>query len=194
MNVRKLVAAVGIAAALLSAVPAWATQIDCSYAFGFNKGSPADQKLEALRLAYHIGTYNDPADPPVPPDDNDYQTFISPKPANVPATLPSYDPKNDIKLNQIDVAANEFSVNVTGWDYLMVKWANTSYYYYVGDLSGSQLVVNDVVTNKKDKEQDGSHYVLFKFTGVTVPDGGFTALLLGLSLSGLAISRRLIRH
>jgi MYXO-CTERM domain-containing protein len=77
------------------------------------------------------------------------------------------------------------------YDYLMAKWGNNDYFYYVGALSGEIQLVNDVQLNPAGVAPQGlSHYVLFNGSGTQVPDGGFTAVLFLGALAGLTLLRR----
>lgn len=204
MKLHNVAALLAVALLALGAGQAKAIEINQTYAFGSNTGvqgdpgsSASDPVSEAKRLAYHIGMYNGLM--PAPPDGGEYETYISPKPANVPLPpLPNFVPGIDVtsgKQGENAGLGNTISIDVTGWTYLMVKWANTSYYYYVGGLTGTHTVVNDVVPapGNPNEFQDASHYTLFKRLDNGVPDGGLTAVLLGLGLTGLGVSRRYLK-
>lgn len=200
MKLHNVVALLAVALLALGAAQAKADEIkiDNTYAFGSNTGSPSDGDIEAQRLAYHIGAYNNyPGFPPPVPDGGNYETYISPKPANVPPPLlPNFVPgpgETSGKQGENAGLGNTLSVDVSEWTYLMVKWANTSYYYYVGGLTGTLTVTNDVVFNENDKAQEASHYTLFKRRDNGVADGGLTAVLIGLGLAGLGVSRRYLK-
>lgn len=76
-------------------------------------------------------------------------------------------------------------VNVTGYQYLLVKYGagggeQISYVWYVGNLSGVQSISPTLAL---------SHWSLFN-QGTAVPDGGATLGLLGLGMMGLSFLRR----
>lgn len=208
MKLHNVAALLAVALLALGAAQAKADEIkiDKTYAFGSNTGTPgeaesfkSDPITEGLRLAYHIGAYNSYPEPPptLPPDMGRYETYASPQPLNVVRPLPTFVPGTDVaeKTEGNDLLGNSFSVDVTGWTYLMVKWADTNFYYYVGDLTGTLTVTNDVVTapGNSREYQDASHYTLFKRRDNGVADGGLTAVLIGLGLAGLGVSRRYLK-
>jgi hypothetical protein len=85
------------------------------------------------------------------------------------------------------------NINITGWSYIALKWADTDQFYYVGADTGT-LTFNSTVFNQNSQAQCLSGYSLFNpgVTNHTVPDGGSTALLLGSALSSLSlVARRL---
>ncbi|MEZ5329517.1 MAG: hypothetical protein R3F19_31105 [Verrucomicrobiales bacterium] len=160
--------------------------IDSSYSFGdVDPGSPSSLADEENRLVHLINLYN--GDPSVAPDGNTYSTNLG---ANVPAPdLPAYDGLGG--TGQLAGGFTSATIDFgTGWDYLMIKWANVSYYYYVGGLTGNNDVTNDVVFNKKGKAQDASHYRFFN-EGARVPEGGVPVAMLGVVLLGMFGFRRL---
>jgi hypothetical protein len=78
------------------------------------------------------------------------------------------------------------TVDVTGYQYLLAKYGagggeQSSFVWYVGNLSGNQTIAN---------LQALSHISLFNQGGTTVPDGGATLGLLGLGMLGLGYLRR----
>jgi len=77
------------------------------------------------------------------------------------------------------------SIDVTGWTYLLGKFGNTSYVWYVGGLSGSQTLPLDLPGIQGSGQ---SHYSLYN--PVSVPEGGSTLMLLGMGLAGVAALRR----
>ncbi|MGE3310231.1 MAG: hypothetical protein AB7O66_09705, partial [Limisphaerales bacterium] len=172
-----------------------AVLIDSSYLFGkATPGSPSSLEREAQRLDHFINLHN--GDPSTAPDGN---TYVSVAGANVPTTdLPEAD---GTSTGQIQGGWISASIDVTGWEYLMVKWANNAFYYFVGDLTGVHTLLNDVQFNKKGVAQEASHYRLFGGTeplivpfdrgdpGTPVPDTGMTLALMGVALVGLTLLR-----
>ena len=82
-------------------------------------------------------------------------------------------------------------VNVEGWTYLLGKYGNVDYVWYVAGQTGEWgLPANDAVPGAGGG-QGMSHYTLFNPT--SVPDGGMTLILLGGALVGLEALRRKFR-
>jgi hypothetical protein len=82
------------------------------------------------------------------------------------------------------------SIDVTGFAYLLGKYGTTSIVFYVGDLTGWQTIPEDF--GLEGENQNGlSHWSLYGTA--SVPDGGTTAVLLGLGLVAASfIARRRI--
>jgi hypothetical protein len=85
----------------------------------------------------------------------------------------------------VDTGGPVTDLNVSNYTYLLAKYGNTAYVWYVADLT---LVT---ITSNLSGVQNGlSHYALFNPGTVTTPDGGTTLGLLGLGLMGLGYLRR----
>ena len=84
------------------------------------------------------------------------------------------------------------NVDITGWAYIVLKWANTDQYYYVGGDTGV-LTFNSTVFNQNQVPQNLSGYSLYNPGTRTVPDGGFTVLLLGSAVSVLSLMMRRLK-
>jgi hypothetical protein len=83
------------------------------------------------------------------------------------------------------------SVDVTGFAYLLGKYGTTSIVFYVGELTGVQTIPGDFGL-EGENENGLSHWSLYG-SSTTVPDGGTTAVLLGLGLVAVSfIARRRI--
>jgi len=76
------------------------------------------------------------------------------------------------------------NLGANSYNYVMVKWGQDDEFYYIGGLTGTITLNNDVNGNGE------SHYDLFGGTPRQVPDGGTTILLFGAALSGLGLLRR----
>lgn len=179
-----------LTAGLLAAwtIQARADTIDIDFAFGSaTPASPSGLSSEEQRLGHLINLYN--GTPSIAPDGNAYASLSG---ANVPpAPLPVWD---GTSTGQLGGGAASFNLDVTGWEYLMVKYANVAYFYFVGDLTGIHLVNNDVVSNDNGVPQNASHYRLFGGNDDNrVPDGGMTLMLLGAGLSGLGLVRKSVK-
>jgi hypothetical protein len=74
------------------------------------------------------------------------------------------------------------SFDVTGWAYVLAKYGNTSYIWYVGGLSGTQTLLASLGT-----AAGLSHVSFYNFT--QVPEPGMLSLL-GAGLVGVALMRR----
>ncbi len=179
-----------LGALLLGSLAAHAVTVDATYLFGkSDDGAPSGLGDEPQRLTFLIKQYNTSgaSGPTVGTFGDLYTTYT---PANVPAApLPAYDGNS---TGQVGAAATSLSIDVTGWTYLLVKWASNDYFYYVGDLTGVVTVNNDVQFNPGNgRPQNASHYRLFNDDpGTRVPDGGTTVALLGLGMLGVAAARR----
>ena len=187
LSATSLKRAVRISIAALAACTASAITLDSSYLLGHVvPGSPSDTDIEEDRLDYLVEKYN--GNNPAAPDGN---TYTLDNGSNVPApTLPNWDGTSTGQLGGGFTTAT-IDLGTGGWDYLMVKWANDSYYYYVGGLTGEHDIVNDVVFNTKGKAQNASHYRFFNLnTGTSVPDTGLALAMRGLGVAGIAFVRR----
>lgn len=171
------------AGACLMVGTATADTIDMNYLIGASiDGAPSGLANEEARLQYFIDLHNGLA-PTAPSDGNTYVPYTG----NWTTPLPAWD---GTSTGQIGQTSTQFNVDVTDWAYLMVKWANDSYYYYVGNLTGSHSIINDVVFNQNGGPQNASHYRLFGGTPNKTPEAGATAILLGTALLGLGAVRR----
>jgi hypothetical protein len=96
-----------------------------------------------------------------------------PTPAPSPVTFGVKDESEDIS----------YTVDVTGYTYLLGKFANTvSHVWYIGNLSGNHTLPTSV--------RGLSHITLFNATTTRVPDAGTSVLLLGAGLLGIGALRR----
>lgn len=110
-------------------------------------------------------------------------------------------PKNlDITVTGLDALTGTVSwdVSLSGWsiDYVLVKSGSGRDVggYNVYSVSADQRFVNllgDEIVGPYNKEI--SHVSIFGRPGGTVPDGGLTAVLLGLALSGMGATRRFLK-
>jgi hypothetical protein len=93
---------------------------------------------------------------------------------------------------------NELSGNVlvNGWEYISGKYGNDGIrYWYIGGLLPTDFVTlpQKFLPGTTGNRGGGlSHFTLYNVPGRTVPDGGTTAALLGLSIVGLGMIRRRI--
>jgi hypothetical protein len=182
---KSFVAALIMAASLSS----YAITVDSTYLIGHVvPGSPSGDQVEIDRLDYFIGQHNGLN--PAAPDGNAYTLDFG---SSVFPPLPPLPENDGTGTGQIGATGTSLAIDVTGWTYLMVKWANDSYYYYVAGL-GEVDVVNDVVFNDNGKAQNASHYRLFVGNDRNVPDGGLTLGLLGLGLTFVEGLRRRINR
>ncbi|MES2475125.1 MAG: VPDSG-CTERM sorting domain-containing protein [Verrucomicrobiota bacterium] len=92
----------------------------------------------------------------------------------------------------LTAATNSWSFDITGYTYLYGKFGQNGYAWYVGDLTGTQTLPNQL----SGPSTGLSHIALFNWTPPDdtpgVPDGGTTLVLLGGSLLGLGSFRRLM--
>src|SRR5262249_213481 len=109
-------AILGLCLALGMVATASAVTIDDTYLIGFvEPGSASGNQDEIDRLVYFINAHNGVSPNPAP-DGNTY-TLVGPP---VAPPLPAY---NGTVTGQLGGGVTSFSVDVTGWDYLEVKWA-----------------------------------------------------------------------
>ena len=108
-------------------------------------------------------------------------------------------PTDLVNSGQLSSTGSSTSITValpTGsYAYAMVKWGDTDEFYYITPSSGSP---NSITLNNDTGNGNGeSHWdlwtggdLIIDTRGGTVPDGGTTALLLGLGVTGLGLMRR----
>lgn len=73
-----------------------------------------------------------------------------------------------------------------GYEYVLAKFGNTAYVWYIG---GEGFTLPSDLEGIKGSGL--SHWAAFNLTGTNVPDGGTTAVLVGLGLVGMSfIARR----
>ena len=90
-----------------------------------------------------------------------------------------------------------FNINLGagGFDYLIVQWDGPeggNAIYYLGGLSGTITVTNDIFFNQNHQPFAASGYWLSGGGGV--PDGGTTVMLLGAALGALGMARRFLKR
>jgi hypothetical protein len=173
---KTLIASTVLAAGLAVAPNASALAInDANYLGSFTPPQPAGEAHEVLNVQHLVDLFN---------GDQTSLSFNSrtftettdggdiPTPAPSPVTFGIKDESEDIS----------YTVDVTGYTYLLGKFANTvSHVWYVGNLSGNQIIPN---------VRGLSHITLFNATTTRVPDAGTSVLLLGAGLLGIGALRR----
>ncbi len=181
MKLKNTLLSLGVA--LFASLSAHAVTIDSAYLIGsVIPGSPSSLSVEEVRLQYFIN-YHNGVTPLTLPDGNTYTPYSGSAITPLPTPLPDFDGNSTA---QVGANTATFGLDVTGWDYLLVKWSNDSFYYYVGGLTGVNTVDNDVVFNTgSGRPRNASHYRLFNSGTTSVPDGGMTLGLLGLAIAGL---------
>jgi protein with PEP-CTERM/exosortase system signal len=151
-------------------------------------GSPAELQHEAFYLNFLLdqptSTSITISDTPGPPT-NDEHTFIrSSNPCIQPSPCPDATLVNAVKA---DPPGDTSSLNLTAWTYLLAKYGNDSYVWFVGNINAPDVAA---LPTTGPNGNGLSHYSLFNQTGVSVPDGGTTMMLLGGALLALALLRR----
>jgi hypothetical protein len=86
-----------------------------------------------------------------------------------------------------------FTIDVSGWDYLVLKWGNKDQHYFVGDVTGDQTF-DSTVLNPSGRGLGLSGYSLFNPGTTRVPDGGASLILLGAGLGALGLIRRFVKR
>ncbi|HVR36555.1 MAG TPA: hypothetical protein VMS21_11965 [Methylomirabilota bacterium] len=142
---------------------------------GITTGQPANQENRLDRLNEQIDMHNASAGDHTP----------------LPEAVLAGSVKEDINEN-LDL--KEFSLDVSGWDYLVLKWGGMDQHYYVGDVTGDQTF-GSTVLNVRGIGLGLSGYSLFNpGTTTRVPDGGISLMLLGAGLGALGLARRFIKR
>jgi hypothetical protein len=185
--------AMALTAANAQAVPVTLAIGDAYYVGTVDPGSPADGDIELLYINFLLG---------MAPGDSIDDVDIDEDPLNPPgATQHDFDRSANTCavlggcVLATDVGAdtgNQFpgsditNLDLSGWTYLLAKYGNTSYVWYVAGLTDVTLA-----TPLGGGEDNGlSHYSLFNPGTITTPDGGTTLGLLGLAMLGLGYVRR----
>jgi hypothetical protein len=153
-----------IAVLIATVISASATPID----LGQTTGSPASFANDLTRLNAQITAYNSVNTPLLP----------------IAVSAGGIGP--------ITATGTSIILDVTGWTYLSLKWADTDQFYYVGNDTGD-LTFNSTVFNSNGKPQNLSGYDFFNPVNVSVPDGSSTVMMLGMTLSGLALLARRLK-
>lgn len=178
----------GALAALAFSASASAAPIDASLLFGTSTpGSPAQEGYELNRLVSLVGSYNASqfapysfnAEPNPPP--NAITTLDVAVNSKVWGDLVA--PDNVFKPNAqgFDFAAD---VDLTGVDFILGKYGNDSFYFYVGGLSGFYSLPTTFGGNGL------SHWTIFRGEDTPgVPDQTGTLLLLVSGLGTLLVWR-----
>jgi hypothetical protein len=182
---RKRIVTFGAALALLmSASAASALTVgDPRYVGAVIDGVPPSEANELLYINSLIMVAPGVVDPtcnlaPTEICDRSLSTLAGPLPA-----------ANSTGLVRNETGSNTF--NATGFEYVIAKYGSGpsgggSYVWYIADLGAGQTLPTNFGTGGPGL----SHYTLFNATTTTVPDGGATAALLGLSMVGLGMLRR----
>jgi len=99
-------------------------------------------------------------------------------------------------INASSGGMTSITLNITGFEYLKLKWDGMWQFYFIGDDTGTQTF-NSTVFNTNNQPQALSHYTFFNSVdepggGGTpgVPDGGTSVVLLGAALTGLFLTHR----
>lgn len=88
-------------------------------------------------------------------------------------------------------AGTSIDIDITGWSYLVLKWANLDHYWYIGEDDGV-VTFDSTVFNQNDQAQDISGYSLFNpgEGSTTVPESGATLGILGFAIAAIAVVGR----
>jgi hypothetical protein len=185
---RKLMLTLAVAIAItgMMAANASAETIDLAftgsiYLGHIDPGSPSSESDEVGYIAYLITLASNAE--PVSNGVNTYDRLGSTASGSFPA------PTGGDRTNT--PTTEQLLIDVTGYNYLLGKYGNESYVWFV-----SGIGPNDDVRLPKNDGADGvgeiSHFTLFG-ERTTVPDGGLTVMLLGIGMGGLAILSRKFR-
>jgi hypothetical protein len=158
-------------------------------------GTPAEVNDEMGYLNTLLGLYNTyqtTGTAPNPPHDDRVYTVTIGDPSGVPAPPLPLATWNSIG-DKFSDPVTTISVDVTGFTYLSIKWGDDTVFYYVAGSGEITVPVPDFENSVNGK--GASHYNLFGVDEVeiSVPDGGSTLALIGLSLTVLGCIRRKTR-
>lgn len=147
-------------------------------------GSPAGPiSVETGYVTELVNLYNTSASTPYSYDSHVYT--LNPG-SYIPASLPTIGTSPGQQGGSGGSVSTLVDLGVLGgYAYALVKWGNIDEIYYVGGLTGTITVYNDTGNGNGE-----SHYDLFTGGPTNVPDGGTTALLLGVAFAGLATLKR----
>ena len=140
-------------------------------------------------LVFGVTAYNTQT----PQNDGTY-TYAPLQGSTLPATLPIPTSLNP-EVVQGGVSFN-INLGAGGFDYLIVQWDGPeggNAIYYLGGLSGTITVTNDIFFNQNHQPFAASGYWL-SGGGQGVPDGGTTVMLLGAALGALGMARRFLNR
>jgi VPDSG-CTERM motif len=100
----------------------------------------------------------------------------------------------DATYSGVEFGSNVTNINLgSGYQYLLAKYDGQNWgsqLWYVGGLAGTITIP---LYGSGDK-YEVSHTYLYNPTSTSVPDGGMTAVMLGLSLCGLGVANRLFER
>lgn len=159
-------------------------------------GTPSSESVETGRLVTLVSAYNSGLTGTL----TDAYTgepgkvyFLDPA-AGLPA--PPNLPAVGSTSGHVDLANGpqtgfELDLGLVGYAYALIKWGNTTEYYYIGGLTGAVIFNNDVNGN------GASHYSLYNLNGsgpgAPVPEGSNTIALLGLAALGMVAGSQRVR-
>jgi hypothetical protein len=167
----------GLALALSASAAQAVTINDDNYLGSVSPGTPSSSAAQITYINWLIGMAVNTTDPP-PPTPGDNVFVRSDEPCGDLGGCP-------LATDGISDQTPSGTVNVTGWEWLYVKYGGDAHVWYVGNLSG-----NISVPLSNTGGQGQSHYALYNATTTQVPDGGATLGLLGLGMLGLGYLRR----
>ncbi len=156
--------------------------------------SPANELVELSFINQLLSQYN--ADPKLMNVSSGGLLYHLQPGSNVPAAPLPAATGNLIPNTDLNFVSGNVNIG-TGGSYLVAKVANNFGVYYIGGLTGTHTLTNNIFLNTNNQAQDFSHFAVFgpivpdsNTPGPRVPDGGSTVALLGAGLLGLAALRR----
>ncbi len=156
--------------------------------------SPANEAAELSFINQLLSQYN--ASPKVVTVSSGGLLYRLQPGADVPAAPLPAPTSNLIPNTNLNFVSGNVNLG-TGGSYLVAKVAENFGVYYIGGLTGSHTLTNNIFLNSNSQAQDFSHFAVFgpvvpgsNTPGIGVPDGGPTIALLGVGLLGLAALRR----
>ena len=153
-----------------------------------NPGTPADPVNESRMVNFLINAYNTSTTPrslgdnPLDPQTEAYYLKSG---GNIPAPqlgLATTTGYKDVAKDIFGFISPTFS-NTGGYDWVVAKYGQDAEVFYIGEYTGSITL-----SNQTGNRNGLSGYTLYNPAGV--PDGGATAALIGIGLTGLGLMRR----
>jgi hypothetical protein len=196
-SLNRWVLAIGAACALTTAVSTQAATIisaQTGYWLGSYTGATSSKAQILERLNVLIDGFNDSLitlEAPELPFEYVYQPgFEIPDEFILNA---SFSTNNMVPQTPVSCG---LTLDVTGYEYLHVRIAESSYYYYLNELAGEVSFCNDLDYSEGNDSLPNtiSYYNLIGTTcdECKVPEGGTSIALLGLGIAGLGASRRFL--
>ena len=114
------------------------------------------------------------------------------------ASLPGAISSGGAALSSSGTGGNSVTIDVTGLGYLFLHWGGQgggwAQLFYIGSATGNFTFDNSNIANSQPLVGGLSFARDYGIVNHTVPDGGSTMLLLGMTLSGLTLVARRLKQ